>query len=256
MCPAFGKSCCSCGTANHFAKVCMKRGQQACQLTAVDDPLPGELEDSDQEERDVYTAESVRAQNTQGKKWFVNLPLHRGVQRCQLDSGATCNVMSIKDKMRLVPRTSLQKSLTRLKLYNSEWMSSLGVYSTQYVIRGKTHKLDFEIVHTGQRLLFSGETCERLGLIRFTIPEELNKVEHCRKGDLTKERLVSTYHDVFTDPVESLPGDIHLELDSTVSPVQCAPRNVPVALKAAVKAQLDQYEKEGHNHSHSTHGLD
>lgn len=89
--------------------------------------------------------------------------------------------------------------------------------------------------------------------MRFTIPEELNKVEHCRKGDLTKECLVSTYHDVFTSPVESLPGDIHFELDSTVVPVQCAPRNVPVALKAAVKAQLDRYEEEG---PHSTHGLD
>ncbi|XP_034052535.1 uncharacterized protein LOC117533010 [Gymnodraco acuticeps] len=184
LCPAFGKSCRSCGTANHFAKVCMKRGQQARQLNAVDDPLPGELEDSD--ERDVYTAESVGAVNTRGKRWFVNLPLQSGIQRCQLDSGATCNVMSIKDKTRLAPRTPLLKSLTRLKLYNSEWMSSLGVYSTQCVIRGKTHRLDFEIVHTGQRPLLSGETCERLGLIRFTIPEELNKVEHCRKGDLTK----------------------------------------------------------------------
>ncbi|KAF3856230.1 hypothetical protein F7725_016953, partial [Dissostichus mawsoni] len=116
LCPAFGKSCRSCGTANHFAKVCMKRGQQARQLNAVDDPLPGELEDSD--ERDVYTAESVGAVNTQGKKWFVNLPLQSGVQRCQLDSGATCNVMSIKDKTRLAPRTPLLKSLTRLKLYN------------------------------------------------------------------------------------------------------------------------------------------
>lgn len=46
--------------------------------------------------------------------------------------------------------------------------------------------------------------------------------------------------------VELLPGDVHFELDSTVAPVQCAPRNVPVALKAAVKAQLDQYEKDGH----------
>ncbi|XP_061765807.1 uncharacterized protein LOC133558441 [Nerophis ophidion] len=244
QCPAFGKSCRSCGTANHFAKVCMKRGQHARQLNAVDDPSTGEQEDSD--ERDVYTAESVGAVNTQGKKWFVNLPLQQGVQRCQFNSGATCNVISMKDKMRLAPRTPLQKSHTRLKLYNSEWMNSLGLYSTQCVIRGRTHKLDFKVMHTGQRPLLSGETCEILGLIRFTIPVELNKVEHCRRGDLTKERLINTYHDVFTSPVESLPGDVHFELDSSVAPVQCVPRNVPVALKAAVKAQLDQYEKDGH----------
>lgn len=229
LCPAFGKSCRSCGIASHFAKVCMKRGQQACQLNMVDGPLSEEQEGSDRDDRDIYTAESVGAVNTHGKKWFVNLPLQKGIQRCQLDSGATCNVMGIKDKMRLAPKIPLRKSLTSLKLYNSDWMSSLGVYSTQCVIRGKTHSLDFEIVQTDQRPLLSGETCERFGLIRFTIPKELYKVEHCRHGDLTKERLVTTYHDVFTGPVESLPGDVHFELDRNVAPVQCAPRNVPVA---------------------------
>ncbi|KAK0155363.1 hypothetical protein N1851_002320 [Merluccius polli] len=66
--PAFGKSCRLCGTANHFAKVCMKRGQQARQLNAVDDPPLEDPEDSDRDERDVYTAESVGPVNTQRKK--------------------------------------------------------------------------------------------------------------------------------------------------------------------------------------------
>lgn len=113
----------------------------------MDDLLLGDPEDSDYNERD--TAESVGAVNTQGKKWFVNLPLLRGVQRCQLDCGATCNVMSIKDK-RLAPRAPLQKSFTRLRLYNSVWMSSMGVYSTQRAIRGKMHRMDFEIVRTSR----------------------------------------------------------------------------------------------------------
>ncbi|CAL8338138.1 unnamed protein product [Boreogadus saida] len=88
----------------------MKGGQQARQLNAVDDPPLGDPEDYDRDERDVYTAESMGAVNTQRKKWFV--------KRCQLDSGATCNVMSMKDKMRLAPRAPLQKSLVRLRLYN------------------------------------------------------------------------------------------------------------------------------------------
>ena len=53
----------TCGTASHFAKVCMNRGQQSRQLNAVDDSVPGELE-----EKDVYSAESVGAGNTGGKK--------------------------------------------------------------------------------------------------------------------------------------------------------------------------------------------
>lgn len=55
-----------------------------------------------------------------------------------------------------------------------------------------------------------------------------------------------TYNDVFNDPVESLPGDVHFELDTKVTPVQASPRNVPVTLRDAVKAQLDKYERDGH----------
>ncbi len=40
QCPAFGKSCCSCGIANHFTKVCMKRGQNTHQLNAMDSGGP------------------------------------------------------------------------------------------------------------------------------------------------------------------------------------------------------------------------
>ena len=73
-----------------------------------------------------------------------------------------------------------------------------------------------------------------------------SKVEHCKTGEITRDCLINTYNDVFTSPVELLPGDVHFELDGTVEPVQCAPSNVLVALKAAVKVQLDQNEKDGH----------
>lgn len=81
------------------------------------------------------------------------------------------------------------------------------------------HKLDFEIVKSDQRPLISGSTCERLGLVRFTIPEELHAVEHAGVSTLTKERLIKAYHDVFNGPIDSLSGDVHFELDSSVTPV-------------------------------------
>ena len=72
------------------------------------------------------------------------------------------------------------------------------------------------------------------------------KVEHASPRPLTKEKIVSDYNDVFTAPVESVPGEVHFDLDPDIPTVQCAPRNVPIAMKAAVKAQLDKYEAEGH----------
>ena len=96
-----------------------------------------------------------------------------------------------------------------------------------------------EVVETQQEPLLSGATCERLGLMAFTIPEVLHKVEANQCAPLTKEQLLTNYTDVFMDPIGSVPGEIHFELDPNVSPVQCAPRNVLVALREKVKEELE-----------------
>lgn len=197
-------------------------------------------------ESDIYMHESIGAVHSRGKKWFVTLRLHNKQQQCQLDSGATCNVMSYKDKINLAPDTHLLPSDTRLKLYSGELMSSMGTFETECVIRGRKHKLEFEIVKTSQHPLLSGSTCERLGLMQFTVPNDLHIVDHVQHGPLSKEQLLSRYDDVFNMPVESVPGEVHFEVDESITPVQCAPRNVPIAMKVAVKAQLDKYEADGH----------
>ena len=134
-------------------------------------------------------------------------------------------------------------------------MSSLGIFDTECTVRGCKYKLSFEVIKNGQHPLLSGDTSERLGFMHFTIPEEVLKVEHAKPDStieyalsrpLTKEKLVSHYRDVFTAPVVSVPGEVHFDLKPDVPAVQCAPRNVPIAMKKAVKAQLDKYEADGH----------
>lgn len=66
---------------------------------------------------DVYASECIGAVRAKGQKWFVTLLLNNKPQQCQLDSGATCNVMSLKDKRRLAPRDKLTQSSTKLKLF-------------------------------------------------------------------------------------------------------------------------------------------
>ncbi len=122
----------------------------------------------------------------------------------------------------------------------------MGVFDTDCVVQGRKYQLSFEIVETSQSPLLSGFTCEQLGLMQFTIPDDVLKMEHEQYDPLTKTQLMDKYSDVFNLPVESLPGEVHFELDPSVSPVQCAPRNVPVAMKEVVKAQLDAYQAEGH----------
>lgn len=100
QCPAYGKVCKACGTPNHFARVCMKtKGLDApAHVHSMDNPILTESGD------DLFTTECIGAVGPKGKKWFAALMLNGTKQRCQLDSGATCDVMSLKDKMRIAPQ--------------------------------------------------------------------------------------------------------------------------------------------------------
>lgn len=157
--------------------MCMKRGHATGQLNAPDTEFPEDMNTSDLEAH-IYTAKSIGAVQGCGKKWFANIKMNRGSQSCQLDSGVTCDVMNIKDVRRLAPQAKLLPSQTRLILYLGQSMRSIGIFKTECVVRGKTHKLSFEIVRSRQRPLLSGETSERLDLMYFTIPRELLMVRH------------------------------------------------------------------------------
>lgn len=110
LCPAYGKAWRLCEIVNQFAKMCMKK-QASCQLNTVDTPaLEEELENGH-----IYSTRSNAC--TGRKKCIVNLQLHNGGKQCQLDSGSTCDMMSIKDKINLI------SSKTKLKLYSGETMN-------------------------------------------------------------------------------------------------------------------------------------
>ena len=186
QCPAYGKACRSCGISNHFSKVC-QASSKTKKVNALED-----VEQGDTDTDDMFLAtECISNIKSKGLKWFVHLRLNKKKQACQLDTGATCNVMSRKIKEKLSPRTALQQSTTKLKLYSGETMLSQGRFHTECVIRGKKHDLVFEVVETQQEPLLSGATCERLGLMTFTIPEELHRIEADQCTLLTKEQLLT-----------------------------------------------------------------
>lgn len=43
---------------------------------------------------------------------------------------------------------------------------------------------------------------------------------------------------MFEGLIVFVPGEVHFELDPVIQPVQCAPRNVPIAIKPQVKGHL------------------
>ena len=154
---------------------------------------------------------------------------------CQLDTGATCNVITHRDVCTIQQNNSptLQPTSTKLKFYDGSLVTTLGEYKAHCVYREKLYNLDFKVIHGDQRPLLSGKTCQALGMIKIDTVNVTQPVD-----------LIDQYKDVF-EGLGCLEGDYHIELDPSVSPVQHVPRRIPVALKEQLKVKLDSLVAQG-----------
>ena len=98
-CPAFGHECKACKKPNHFASVC--RSSQKHPIKQMT-----ELSDDEQEtdtDKFFYKLEEVSSVKARGKQLYTSLEFadpnarYRTKLDCQLDTGATCNVLTHRD---------------------------------------------------------------------------------------------------------------------------------------------------------------
>ena len=247
-CPACGQVCHKCNKSNHFASVC--NAKRPNQLNCVADE-----QDSDSD-FSVLQVETVSTLAGNGKQVLTRLTFciedasrskYKSSMVCQLDTGASCNVISHRDLTVLLQNGSppLHQSSVKLKMYDGSVMKPLGETCLTAERRGKYHSLKFQVVNTPNKPLLSAESCEMMGLLQFDVdpPQSVHVVESIVKTLLTKETILTAYKDVF----EGLGhiGDSTFMVNETVKPVQHAPRRVPVALREEVKKKLTDLEKRG-----------
>ncbi|CAB4031928.1 Hypothetical predicted protein [Paramuricea clavata] len=162
---------------------------------------------------------------------------------CQLDTGATCNVMSYDDLSRItqIGYPKLHSSTAKLRLFDGSMMKPLGVAHLKVERNQVTENLVFQVIETKNRPLLSAEMCEKFGLIKLNI-EPVNVVKESSPL-LRREEILSEYKDVF----EGLGhiGDASFSIDPESTPVQHAPRRVPVTLHTEVKEKLTELERKG-----------
>ncbi|KAJ8890831.1 hypothetical protein PR048_010340 [Dryococelus australis] len=125
----------------------------------------------------------------------------------QIDSGATCNVMSIQDLQRVTGEADpqLDSSITVLKCYANTQIIPLGQRTLQCTYKGHVYCLTFQIV------------------------------------DLDRTPIIE-----FKDTLEGLgqiPGEVQLDVKHDAKPQQDPPRRVPVPLKKELKILLQQLEQ-------------
>jgi len=236
-CPAYGKQCKNCLKQNHFASVC-RSARRVNQVTN------DSSDDSDQDTINHFFIGSVKS-SVKSKSVLSVLKMRIPRTRCwcevecQLDTGASCNVMSKVDFLRVTGKHDLrgiQCSDAKLRLYDGSIMKPLGRCTVE-VRRGQvTHQLVFEIVHSFQKPLLSAQSCQELGLITV---HNLNEV-----SSANSDPLIEKYADVF-EGVGCFNGEYHMVMDPTIRPVQHQPRRVPIPIQQQLKTKLQELVDQG-----------
>ena len=249
-CPAFGQTCNSCGKENHFASVCLSSKQSTCDVRAVDELDKESLEES--KEEPIFCIEDVSSIKAQGKQLYTRLNFlsnsHRSRMQleCQLDTRATCNVMSYDVLSRITQTRNPPLQSSEVKLCFGSLMkpigaTSLAVENHNDPARRTTKNLVFQVIETNNKPLLSAETCQKLALIQLNI-DTLHSVAETNTP-LSREEILSTYKDVF----EGLGhiGNASFVIDDKCTPVQHAPRRIPVTIRKEVKEKMADLEGKG-----------
>ena len=112
---------------------------------------------------------------------------------CQLDTGATCNVISHSNLVRLLqngdPPLLIIKSNAQLKLFDGTLMQPVGETMLIAERKGKRLHLKFQVVESSNKPLLLAEACEQLGLRKVDIDPE--SIHVLKSGNLTRDQILS-----------------------------------------------------------------
>ena len=134
--------------------------------------------------------------------------------------------VSEKRDLRDMPR-----SFARLRLYDGSIIKPLGQYTFE-VQRAPGLRLTFQVVNSRQKPLLSADACQTLGLITINSVTEVTQ-------QVSKDPIIEEYSDVFCG-IGCFDGEYHMVMDSTVKLVQHQPRRVPIPMRDALKAKLQE----------------
>ena len=180
--------------------------------------------------------------------------------RFQLDSGATVNVISQKDYSKVYGQKSLlslEATNAVLVMHNKSGEKPLGKKRVRIENpkNGKKYSIEFIVVKGNCTPLIGAKASQQMCLLSinrnnilaeesqsFNKEEVSNGLRH--KAVMSKESMLKEFVDVFGGEGK-LEGQLHLEIDPSVTPVQLPTRRVPLAVKEKLKAELSRLENLG-----------
>ena len=225
-CPAYGEKCTYCQGENHFEKVCLRKKR------AENAHMVGRYSKTDSDDEYLFAVGRKDSKIIKAEMIIDGKPVV-----CQIDSGASVNVISAKH----VGNHKLSDTKTSLHVYNGAAIETLGkvkldVHNPK---TSQTWKVEFMVVKQDLTTLLGKTTSESMNLITI----HYNHLSIAQVEDTANVEL--GYEDVFAPEQGSLPGIAHFQVDEAATPTVSASGRIPLAMKTRVKEELERLESQG-----------
>ena len=102
------------------------------------------------------------------KRLFATVNVGKTPVRFQLDSGASCNVISAKTLENCLGEVELKKTTKRLSMYNRTTVQPLGLCQLElcYTKNGNVYQVEFTVLKQDCTPLLGSETTQEMDLIQ------------------------------------------------------------------------------------------
>ena len=146
----------------------------------------------------------------------------------------------------MVTESLLDNAEVTIVMYNKTEEKPIGEKRVQVVNprNGRKNSVEFVVVKGKGKPLLGLRASEQMQLIsvaRQNIMAIQSEEPSQSKTPLTTESILKEFADVFRGEGK-LEGDLHLEIDPSVPPVQLPTRKVPIAIKEKLKEEMDRLE--------------
>ena len=258
-CPAYKKTCRKCGKPNHFEKVCRAQINNLAQKSSCSEESSSSGNESLFAMRTGPTTPVTKDNQkvlsvTATKKAHTKVKIESTTVECQIDSGASVNIIAEADFIRM-KNVKLQKSKTRIFPYGSKKaLRVLGKFTTVLQTKGKSRDrrkhvvADFFVVREEKNCnsIIGLDTAIELGLLKIVNQISEQSTEKHPKGEDWPEvkpsmkKILEKHKNVFEGLGMFKNVEVKFNVDKEVKPVANKHRRIPFHLRPKVEAELDR----------------
>lgn len=249
-CPAWGKTCSSCGQPNHFARKCGASASARPNPQRPTKKPASKVHNLNEicgfESSDSESVDSIHYVNMiNPKEYHAKLLVQGNPVTFLIDTGASTSLLPVD----LVDISDLNLGPPKtLEMWNGSSETSAGTVTLKVTnpATKKRHRVLFDLVTGNHKPILGINDVLRMNLVTINIHNfERVLALKTQPKQTTKHEILQQYESVFADKIGTLDGEAHLSIDGSVSPVILPARNVATSLRPRVKKELKRMARLG-----------